>query len=333
MTDDPRLPPPIRRRPTLVSDSEAISAPATEAGLWRDYLDVAAALASPPPELDFVLPGLLASTLGVLVSPGGAGKSMLALQLAACVAAGRSLWGLLPSDPKAGTVIVVSAEDPAPILKHRLHSLARVPCDAKGYRWHADAEAVSRYRIKAAQGTGFGLGTWTGTTFEPSPEFERLRLEVEAARPRLVIVDTLNRCLAGISENDNAALGRIVSALEAMLAPAGAAGLVLHHVSKGAAREGQGDEQQAARGAGAITDNARWQGNLIGLPRDEAKARGIPDEDRRRWVRWAVSKSNYSPPPPDCWLWRDQGGVLQARGLPEAATVPKALPRGRAFDD
>ncbi len=161
-------------------------------------------------------------------------------------------------------------------------------------------------------------------------EFRASMSEVEELRPRLAVLDTLNRCLAGIPENDNAAMGRIVSELEAMVAPVGAACLVLHHVGKGAAREGSGDEQQAARGAGAITDNARWPGNLVGLPREEAEARDIPDEERRRWVRWAVSKGNYAVGLPDRWLWRDAGGVLRARELPEPQKRMRAGDKGRA---
>lgn len=294
--------------------------------LFADYLDLAAILAAPPPDLDFVLPGLLGGTLGVLVSPGGAGKSMLALGLGACVAAGRNLWGLLPSDPTPGTVLVVSAEDPRPILAHRLHALVNVPCGGAGLR--DDAGFHARFRVKAAQGTGFSFGSWTASGFQASEAFEMLRREVHEARPRLVILDTLNRCLAGIPENDNAAIGRVVSELEALVAPVGAACLVLHHVGKAAAREGQGDEQQAARGAGAITDNARWQGNLVGLTRDEATAHGVADEDRRRWVRWVVSKSNYAPTPDDRWLWRDAGGVLRMRDLP-AVTHDAGGRRGR----
>lgn len=293
--------------------------------LFADYLDLAAVLGSPPPVLDFVLPGLLGGTLGVLVSPGGAGKSMLALGLGACVAAGRNLWGLLPSDPTPGTVLVVSAEDPRPILAHRLHALANVPCGGASLR--DDTGFHTRFRVKAAQGTGFGFGSWTASGFQASVAFETLRKEVHEARPRLVILDTLNRCLAGIPENDNAAIGRVVSELESLVAPVGAACLVLHHVGKAAAREGQGDEQQAARGAGAITDNARWQGNLVGLSKEEAGACGVADEDRRRWVRWVVSKSNYAPAPDDRWLWRDTGGVLRSRDLPHPVQDAK---RGRA---
>ena len=312
-----------------VTQPAPASAPRTEP--WSDYLDLDAVLAAPPPPLDFVLPGILAGTLGVLVSPGGAGKSMLALGLGACVAAGRSMWGLLPADPEPGVVLVVSAEDPRPVLAHRLHAMAHVP--GGGAPLGLDTGFRKRFRVKAVQGTGFGLGTWSSTGFQPSAAFAQLRREVEELRPRLVVLDTLNRCLAGIPENDNAAMGRVVSELEAMVAPIGAACLVLHHVGKSAAREGAGDEQQAARGAGAITDNARWQGNLVGLGREEAETRGIAEEDRRRWVRWAVSKGNYAEGMPDRWLWRDRGGVLRARDLPEPTSATEKGRARRGRDD
>jgi hypothetical protein len=41
-----------------------------------------------PPELDFVLPGFLAGTVGGLVSPGGVGKSTFALMVALTITNG-----------------------------------------------------------------------------------------------------------------------------------------------------------------------------------------------------------------------------------------------------
>lgn len=39
-------------------------------------LDLMAAFNDPPPPIDYVLPNMVAGTVGALVSPGGAGKSM-----------------------------------------------------------------------------------------------------------------------------------------------------------------------------------------------------------------------------------------------------------------
>ncbi len=74
-------------------------------------INILEAFAAAPPPLDYVLPNMVAGTVGALVSPGGAGKSMLALQLAAQIAGGPDLLevGELPTGP----VIYLPAEDPA----------------------------------------------------------------------------------------------------------------------------------------------------------------------------------------------------------------------------
>lgn len=51
-------------------------------------INILEAFAAAPPPLDYVLPNMVAGTVGALVSPGGAGKSMLALQLAAQIRPG-----------------------------------------------------------------------------------------------------------------------------------------------------------------------------------------------------------------------------------------------------
>ncbi|MQH89220.1 hypothetical protein EI029_23610, partial [Escherichia coli] len=64
---------------------------------------------------------MVAGTGGALVSPGGAGKSMLALQLAAQIAGGPDLLEVraLPTGP----VIYLPAEDPPTAIHPRLHDL------------------------------------------------------------------------------------------------------------------------------------------------------------------------------------------------------------------
>lgn len=64
-------------------------------------INILEAFAAAPPPLDYVLPNMVAGTVGALVSPGGAGKSMLALQLAAQIAGGPDLLevGELPTGP------------------------------------------------------------------------------------------------------------------------------------------------------------------------------------------------------------------------------------------
>lgn len=85
-------------------------------------IDIASAFAKEPAPLDFVLPGMLAGTVGALVSPGGAGKSMMALQLATLIASGADLIGF-GTKYSTGNVVILAAEDPPIALQHRLHAL------------------------------------------------------------------------------------------------------------------------------------------------------------------------------------------------------------------
>ncbi|WP_438501559.1 AAA family ATPase [Nitrosococcus oceani] len=64
---------------------------------------------------------MVAGTVGALASPGGAGKSMLALQLAMQIAGGPDL--LEVGEFPVGPVIYLPAEDPPAAIHHRLHAL------------------------------------------------------------------------------------------------------------------------------------------------------------------------------------------------------------------
>jgi len=316
---DPSL---IRQPATTTPAGTTRGAARQPPSLWSDYLDLSAVLKEPEEDLDFVLPGLLAGTVGVLVSAGGTGKSMLALGLAASVAAGRDPWCLTGSEPRQGPVIVLALEDPKVILGRRLRALeASRPGVMTGI-------AQGQLRVAARQGTGFNFGSWDPKNgFDTSKEYQNLALEVEQLAPRLLIIDTLNRALGGLPENDNAVQGAVVNLIERLILPTKTAALVLHHTSKAAALSGQADVQQSARGAGAISDNARYQMNLVGLSKEKAAAKNV-NSDHHRWVQSTVTKSNYAPSPPDYWLYREKGGVLSRRELPqrEKAASKKTLP-------
>ena len=237
---------------------------------------------------------------------------MLAIGLAVSIAVGRDPWGLIGSDPKQGPVLILSLEDPELILGQRMRALAAscpdiVPILKK-------QECI---RLAARYGSNFVIAVpHAKNGIEPSSACEILRSEIKELRPRLLVIDTLNRALGGISENDNAIQGLVISLIESLIQPTGTAALVLHHTSKVGAGAGQDEIQQAARGASAITDNARFQLNLEKMKEEERRKRGISEEDKKRWLRTIVSKCNYSMAPPDRWLWRGDRGVLTAKALP-----------------
>lgn len=257
-------------------------------------IDILQAFEKTPPPLDFVLPGLLAGTVGGIVSPGGAGKSMLALELAILVATGRDLSGFSGGVQRhTGKVVFLAAEDPADALRHRLHALGQ----------HMSQELREQFA------ESFEIEPLAGMQANiDRPDWLQF-VEAMATGKRLIFLDTLRR-FHELDENDSGQMAHLVGILEGVAARTGCAVVFLHHASKSAAINGQGDMQQASRGSSVLVDNIRWQMYLAGASKDEAKALGIDEQLRGFFVRGGVSKQNYGPPAGDVWMRRAEGGVL-----------------------
>lgn len=254
-------------------------------------INIAQRFAVEPPPLDFVLPGMLSGTVGALVAPGGAGKSVMALQLAILVASGTDLVGIgsLPT----GRVKILAAEDPEQSIDHRLHALGKHLNPAQRERVDENVD------ILPFAGVGYDVfdDDWYNWTLEI------------ASGARLLMFDTLRRVHLG-DENDSGAMAELVSRLEKIVRITGCSILFLHHSSKSAAMNGHGDMQQASRGSSVLVDNIRWQSYMSGMTKEEAKVKGVDDDCRGLFVRWGVSKQNYGKPISECWLRRHEGGVL-----------------------
>ena len=265
-------------------------------------IDVLAAFEHEPPVLDFIWPGFLAGTVGALVAPGATGKSFWALQAAmsiACSVAGCDLVGFSPTH--TGRVVYLAGEDPPPALVRRIHSIGQ-------HLGRAAREAIAE---------NLTLEPMMGKRLNIMDEAHLRRVIEYSSGARLIVLDTLSR-IHTLDENSNGNMAHLVAVLEHVAASTGASVLYLHHVSKGSAREGQTDQQQAARGASALIDNARWCGYVARMTEDEAKRLSgrthdrapIGSERRGYFVRFGVSKQNYDATPLDHWYERKAGGVL-----------------------
>lgn len=260
------------------------------------------AFESEPPTLDFIWPGFLAGTVGALVAPGATGKSFWALEAAmaiACSVAGGDLVRLAPAC--AGRVVYFAGEDPEAALVRRIHAIGR----------HLNQQA----RDSIAR--NLTLEPIMGKRLNVMDDRHLARVNEFCDGARLIVLDTLSR-IHDRDENSNGDMSRLVATLEHVAANTGASVLYLHHVSKGSAREGQIDQQQAARGASALIDNARWCGFVAKMTEDEAKRlsdrtyerQPIGNDRRSFFVRFGVSKQNYDVTPLDQWYQRQEGGVL-----------------------
>lgn len=261
-------------------------------------IDILGAFEHEPQPIDYVLPGMVAGSVGAIVSPGGAGKSMAALQIGATLASGGSsdLLGLdLAALPGMGPqrVVYLPAEDPEPTITHRLHHLG------KHLQPHQRQAVAAHLHIEPLIGRQPNMldSRWTDYI---------LRV---CEGSRLLVLDTLRRFHLH-DENDSGAMAAVVGRMEHIAQATGCAVVFLHHASKSAALAGAGDQQQASRGSSVLVDNIRWQAYLAGMTSAEAETWGVEDVMRGTFVRLGISKVNYGPPLPERWLRRDLGGVL-----------------------
>jgi hypothetical protein len=174
-------------------------------------LDISHCFSTVPPPLDYVLPGMLHGSVGALISPGGAGKSFLALQLAIQLASGFDTLGW-NQKLKTGKVTFFAAEDPERALHYRLHALGQRLDSATRER---AAEGIALYPLVGGPDRLDLL----------CPESKDTMVELSRGS-RLVIFDTLRRFHAA-NENDSGDMSRVVAALEEIAAKSGASVLFL----------------------------------------------------------------------------------------------------------
>ncbi|MDR8402246.1 helicase RepA family protein [Paraburkholderia sp. USG1] len=290
-------------------------------------MDVKAALTEPPPHLDYVLPGFLASSVGALVGPGAAGKTMLLMQTACDIAAGAPVsGGILTADFLAedgAPVVFLLAEESRAVMHHRLQSAIQNVQSMKEFQnfdaCRALVERLNRnLHIYPMGGAGRLVQCGVGTA---NDEMKAMAATCEDAR--LVIIDPLRRFHSG-EENDAAHMTVVVEAFERLATTTGAAVILSHHTNRSSALAGAGELASASRGSSALTDGVRWQANLSVVNEQTAARFGISEIERRCLVRLDIAKANYTAAAEPTLLRRDpSSGVLSVW------REPRAKPRER----
>jgi len=259
-------------------------------------LDLVKCFSEEPPPLDFVIPGLLAGTVGALVATGGNSKSAFAMQAAAAIAGGPDTLNLASISKNwtmaTGRVVYIAAEDPLLLLHHRIHSFGAI--------LSPDQREALQGKLEIMPCNGLLLDIidnekWTNWLY------------AIADGARLIIIDTLRRVHA-LDENESGAMARLVGLLESVCHKTGTTILYVHHTNKSGAVTG---EATATRGSSVLTDNARLQLNLVTMQPDEAKTLRVDEDCRRSFVRLVYSKTNYCVPYPDRWFQRVDNGRLE----------------------
>lgn len=279
-------------------------------------LDIRKIYKNPRPTLEFVLPGMLAGTVALLVGPGGVSKSYLALQTAISIALGRDIFHLWSNGEKLkqGKAVVLSLEDTEEVLEVRVHDILHAVdlTDDDLDEIHAHLHIMPLY------GCGVVVGVMDPKSRQIFPSEQIMALEKYLQGSVLTVLDTFNRSLGGLDENSSGQMGPLLSIIEGICRRTKTAFLILHHTNKASTNEDRSGEQNAIRGASAITDNARWQTNLSTMNKKEAANRGLNVEDgeHKQWVQVDLAKVNYGPPIKTRWLNRAEFGVLNGWDSP-----------------
>jgi RecA-family ATPase len=276
-------------------------------------LDIRKSFTEQPPALDFVLPGMIAGTVGALVAQGGAGKSWIALELGIAVAGGPDLLEM--GIPRHGQVLYLPAEDPSLAISHRLYAAREAVAGSIDQL----AEALEIVPLMG-RAVDLMIPAWSDA------------LARMAEGKRLVVIDTLRR-FHSADENSAGEMARLLGVLEHICGQTGTSIMFLHHTAKGAALNGAGDAQQASRGSSVLVDNVRGgQFNLSGMSDAEARAHGVDPGDRKGFTRLVQAKANFGAPMPDRWFRRIEGGLLvpaRLERLDEAGDVAQGPQEGR----
>jgi len=277
-------------------------------------------LLSDPPALSHVLPGLLVGTVGLLAAPGGKGKTMFLLQLAAAMALGRPICGGLFEFGGKDTcrrtapskVVVLLAEESAAIVNHRLHtiltSMMLGGSPLLPHKEDLDLLETLQRNLVVLPCADHGRPTLFDRDGKTTWIYEQLQQLSQGAN--LVLLDPLRQLHNG-DEIDSGYMTEVMSSLQRIVAGTSGALMVAHHTSQASSVADYGDRAQAARGSTAITDAVRFQLNLSTPTEKWLLSKGIGYADTDHLLRVDVAKANHLPPVPTQILLRGPGGVLR----------------------
>lgn len=233
------------------------------------FLDVAEMVAKAPQPVPWLArPILPRAALTALYAPGGDGKSLFSMALAAAIARGEELAGI---GCEHGNSIYLDGENGENEIHRRVHTLG---LPASGVRV-ADASRLDlRHDIEAVQTL------------------------VADNRPDLLILDSLRSLTPGMDENDTAQTARTLDPLRRLAHETGAAILLIHHANK---------DGRDFRGASSIRDSVDVLWHLGRHDKDSDQGRRflacrkmrVASEPGRLWLRLEVDRGQVLIDPAD----------------------------------
>jgi hypothetical protein len=272
--------------------------------------------ASPPPELKISFSNiphrqwlygvdLVRGDIALLASPGGAGKTSLALGMAVCLATGKGVLGerIWGSGPFRS--LYINAEDGGVEMLRRTCAF----CQQHNITEHE----LGRFHLAGTddtrvQGLKFLRTAAQNSSALDEGGFAVLANLLTSLRPDLVVIDPLIALCGGGNINDNAVMSLVMRELKRVAIKHNCAILIVLHTRKG----GDLTTADAISGASAIKDLARHAIMPVTMTEAEAKAFGILPSERRQHFKLVDAKSNLAPLSGETWY------KLENQELPNA---------------
>jgi hypothetical protein len=218
-----------------------------------------------------------------LQAAGGTGKTALRILQALALATGHPLTG--EHVFQRCRVLVVSLEDDKDELRRRVRA---------AMKHHGVSHEDVRGWLFLATPTDLGLklATLDDGKIVMGELGNKLRKTIQRWHIDVVILDPFVKT-HDVEENSNGHIDFVARILTNIAIDCDCAVDVLHHVSKGAADPGNADR---GRGASAFKDACRLVYSLTTMTAEEAQTFGIPEGERRLYVRMDAAKVNIAAP-------------------------------------
>lgn len=229
---------------------------------------------------------LVRGEITLLASPGGIGKSSLAIGMATAVATGKRLLDeqVFGKDLRA---LYVNGEDSHIEMVRRLYAF----CLQHNLKEHD----IGRLGLLGAdeatvQNISF-LRTEKGTAVINSAGIELLDTILSSERSDILVLDPLVSFCGGGNMNDNAAMSLVMRELKRLAGKHKCAVLIIHHTRKGSDLT----SAEAIGGASAIVNLARKAIMALPMTDEEANKLGVVPSKRGSYFRAAAAKANLAP--------------------------------------
>jgi hypothetical protein len=239
---------------------------------------------------------LVRGEVTVLGSPGGVGKSSLAIGMAVSIGVGKQLLDekIHGSNLK---VLLINAEDSSEEIQRRVYAF----CIAHRVGEHeldrlyiagADDPRVQRLSLLRTNEKGHSQQDAAGLA--------ELGAALQSLSPDVVILDPLVALCANGNMNDNPSMSLVMRSLKALAIQFDCAILVVHHTRK----NGEPGAQETISGAASIVNLARRAIMPVTLSKDDATNMGVLLSERLRYFKLVDAKSNLVVRSDDPTLYR-----------------------------